>query len=152
MLVIPAIDIKNGKCVRLVQGDPERETIYSDDPVAMALEFQRLGARLIHVVDLDGAFEGRPVNIDLVMLIQKSLTIPIESAGGYAIPTRLKPTWTRVSRESSWGRPSWRETRGPSSSGMAVLSSPVSMPKIRWWRPAAGRTFPEWRRSTSLKS
>lgn len=82
MLVIPAIDIKNGKCVRLVQGDPERETIYSDDPVAMALEFQRMGAKLIHVVDLDGAFEGRPVNIDLVIMIQKSLTIPIEIGGG----------------------------------------------------------------------
>lgn len=100
MLVIPAIDIKNGKCVRLVQGDPERETIYSDDPVAMALEFQRLGARLIHVVDLDGAFEGRPVNIDLVMLIQKSLTIPIEIGGGirdsHAVKTYLDAGIKRI--------------------------------------------------------
>ena len=100
MLVIPAIDIKKGKCVRLVQGDPERETIYSDDPVAMALEFQRLGARLIHVVDLDGAFEGQPVNIDLVMMIQKSLDIPIEIGGGirdsHAVQTYLKAGVKRI--------------------------------------------------------
>ena len=82
MLVIPAIDIKNGKCVRLIQGDPEKETVYSDDPVEQALEFQRLGARLIHVVDLDGAFEGRPVSFGLVKRIQKSLSIPIEVGGG----------------------------------------------------------------------
>ncbi|HSV96213.1 MAG TPA: 1-(5-phosphoribosyl)-5-[(5-phosphoribosylamino)methylideneamino]imidazole-4-carboxamide isomerase [Spirochaetota bacterium] len=100
MLVIPAIDIKNGKCVRLEQGDPEKETIYSNDPVAMALEFQRMGAKLIHVVDLDGAFEGRPVNIDIVMSIQKSLTIPIEIGGGIrdleAVRTYLNAGITRI--------------------------------------------------------
>lgn len=100
MLVIPAIDIKNGKCVRLVQGDPERETIYSDDPVAQAIEFQRLGARLIHVVDLDGAFEGRPVNIDLIKMIRKSLSIPIEVGGGirdsHAVRTYLDAGVERI--------------------------------------------------------
>lgn len=82
MLVIPAIDIKGGQCVRLLQGDPERETVYSSDPVAMAQRFEEMGARLIHVVDLDGAFEGYPVNKHLVMEISRSIAIPIEIGGG----------------------------------------------------------------------
>lgn len=82
MLVIPAIDIKNGRCVRLLQGDPDRETVYGDDPVAQALRFQDLGAKLIHVVDLDGAFGGRPVNHGIVKEIARALTIPIEIGGG----------------------------------------------------------------------
>jgi phosphoribosylformimino-5-aminoimidazole carboxamide ribotide isomerase len=82
MLVIPAIDIKGGQCVRLLQGDPDRETVYSSDPVAMAQRFEALGARLIHVVDLDGAFEGYPVNKNMVMEISRSIAIPIEIGGG----------------------------------------------------------------------
>jgi phosphoribosylformimino-5-aminoimidazole carboxamide ribotide isomerase len=79
MLIIPAIDIKNGKCVRLIQGDPDRETIYSDDPVAMARHFESAGARLIHVVDLDGAFEGHPVNQDTVLEIAANISIDRKS-------------------------------------------------------------------------
>ena len=82
MLIIPAIDIKNGKCVRLIQGDPLRETVYSDDPVDMAMRFEDAGASLIHVVDLDGAFKGTPVNRDAVASIAKSIAIPIEIGGG----------------------------------------------------------------------
>ncbi len=82
MLVIPAIDLKGGNCVRLVQGDPDRETVYSGDPVAVAREFAALGALLIHVVDLDGAFQGAPVNHETVMEIANSVDIPIEIGGG----------------------------------------------------------------------
>ena len=82
MLIIPAIDLRNGKCVRLIQGDPERETIYSEDPVSVAKEFESSGAKLIHVVDLDGAFAGHPVNQDTVIEISKSISIPIEIGGG----------------------------------------------------------------------
>ena len=82
MLIIPAIDIKNGNCVRLLQGDPDKETIYSDNPVEMAKKFEGMGAELIHVVDLDGAFEGRPVNFDIVASIAQSVSIPIEIGGG----------------------------------------------------------------------
>ncbi|MEC4669696.1 MAG: HisA/HisF-related TIM barrel protein, partial [Nitrospirota bacterium] len=57
MLVIPAIDLKDGRCVRLRQGDMRLETVYSDDPPAMAQQWERLGARLLHVVDLNGAME-----------------------------------------------------------------------------------------------
>jgi len=82
MLIIPAIDIKNGKCVRLIQGDPKRETVYSDNPVSMAKSFEKIGAKLIHVVDLDGAFSGFPVNRDIVIEIAKSVSIQIEIGGG----------------------------------------------------------------------
>ncbi len=82
MLIIPAIDLKNGKCVRLLQGDPDKETIYSDDPVKQAKLFAEQGAKLIHVVDLDGAFDGKPKNMEIVKQIAKSLTVPIEVGGG----------------------------------------------------------------------
>ncbi len=82
MLVIPAIDLKGGKCVRLRQGDPDQQTVYSDDPVAVAKKFEAEGAKLIHVVDLDGAFEGKPVHAEIVKKIAKSLAIPIEIGGG----------------------------------------------------------------------
>ena len=90
MLIIPAIDIKNGKCVRLIQGDPERETIYSNDPVAMAKHFEDAGAKLIHVVDLDGAFEGYPVNRDTVLEIASTISIPVEIGGGIRNAESLK--------------------------------------------------------------
>jgi len=82
MLIIPAIDIKNGNCVRLLQGDPEKETVYGTDPVEMAKRIEGLGAGLIHVVDLDGAFEGTTVNCEIVKRIASSVNIPIEIGGG----------------------------------------------------------------------
>ncbi|MFQ5488852.1 MAG: HisA/HisF-related TIM barrel protein, partial [Gammaproteobacteria bacterium] len=66
MLLIPAIDIKDGQCVRLRQGRMEDDTVFSDDPVAMAGKWVEAGARRLHIVDLDGAMAGRPVNIDIV--------------------------------------------------------------------------------------
>lgn len=82
MLIIPAIDIKNGKCVRLLQGDPDKETIYFNDPVSVAKKFEEQGAELIHVVDLDGAFKGYPVNKDIVIKISRAISVPIEIGGG----------------------------------------------------------------------
>ncbi len=90
MLIIPAIDIKNGNCVRLLQGDPERQTIYSSNPADMARRFEDAGARLIHVVDLDGAFAGRPVNHDTVAAIASSVSIPIEIGGGIRTTDTVK--------------------------------------------------------------
>ena len=66
MIVIPAVDIKGGRCVRLEQGEADRETVYGDDPAAAALRWADAGAQRIHVVDLDGAFEGRQVNADAI--------------------------------------------------------------------------------------
>ena len=83
MLIIPAIDIKNGKCVRLSQGQMDKETIYSDDPVAMADRWVEAGARRLHIVDLDGAVNGRPSNADVVHAIAAAHpTVPIQVGGG----------------------------------------------------------------------
>ena len=82
MRVIPAVDIKGGKCVRLVQGQADRETVYGDDPVAMATHWDEEGARLIHVVDLDGAFEGLPKNAVIIRNIIYSSTVDIQVGGG----------------------------------------------------------------------
>ncbi|HOJ28045.1 MAG TPA: 1-(5-phosphoribosyl)-5-[(5-phosphoribosylamino)methylideneamino]imidazole-4-carboxamide isomerase [Spirochaetota bacterium] len=90
MLVIPAIDLKEGRCVRLVQGDPLQETVYSYDPESIAKQFEEAGAKLIHVVDLDGAFEGQPVNMHIVKRIAKAVSIPIEIGGGIRTETAIK--------------------------------------------------------------
>jgi len=82
MIIIPAVDIKNGKCVRLIQGRMEDETVFSDDPAAMAQKWARAGAELIHVVDLDGAFEKSPQNLDAVKNIINTVDTPIQLGGG----------------------------------------------------------------------
>ena len=82
MLLIPAIDLKNGKCVRLRQGEMSQVTQYSDDPVGMAEQWQNLGARYLHIVDLDGAVEGKPKHLPQIEAIAKRLTIPIQVGGG----------------------------------------------------------------------
>ena len=82
MLILPAIDIRDGKCVRLQQGDYNQETVYADSPVEMALHWQEQGAEFLHIVDLDGAKEGKPTNVVLVSHIAERLNIPIEIGGG----------------------------------------------------------------------
>ena len=82
MIVIPAIDLRGGRCVRLMQGDFARETVYGDDPVQMALRWQAAGATMLHVVDLDGAKAGYPAQAAIVSAIARALTIPTELGGG----------------------------------------------------------------------
>jgi len=82
MMVIPAIDLKGGKCVRLKQGLMSRETIYSDSPGEMAAAWCEQGAERLHLVDLDGAVGGKPVNRDAIRDILKSVPIPVELGGG----------------------------------------------------------------------
>ena len=82
MIVIPAIDLHDGKCVRLLQGDFNRLTVYGNDPVQMALEWQKQGAERLHVVDLDGSLMGTPHNRDVICAMAKALSIPIELGGG----------------------------------------------------------------------
>jgi phosphoribosylformimino-5-aminoimidazole carboxamide ribotide isomerase len=81
-LVIPAVDIRGGKCVRLYQGMASEETVFSEDPVETALRWEQQGARLIHVVDLDGAFSGEPVNSAIIKKIAGECRVPIEVGGG----------------------------------------------------------------------
>ncbi|MEO2069285.1 MAG: 1-(5-phosphoribosyl)-5-[(5-phosphoribosylamino)methylideneamino]imidazole-4-carboxamide isomerase [Desulfurobacteriaceae bacterium] len=80
--VIPAVDIKGGKCVRLYQGRADQEKVYFENPVEVAKKWKSEGARRIHVVDLDGAFEGIPKNIKIVEEIVKSVSVPIQFGGG----------------------------------------------------------------------
>ena len=80
--VIPAIDLRGGRCVRLRQGRAEEETVFSEDPVATARDWQAQGALRLHVVDLDGAFAGRPVQTDMIRAVVAALDIPVQVGGG----------------------------------------------------------------------
>ena len=82
MEVIPSIDLKAGRCVRLYQGDYQRETVFSDDPVAVARSWQDQGAVRLHLVDLDGALAGSPANFEVISAIVCRLTIPVQVGGG----------------------------------------------------------------------
>ncbi len=82
MIVIPAIDLKEGKCVRLEQGLMDKDTVFNDDPAAQALDWQRQGAELLHIVDLDGAFAGEPRNKGAIEAIVKAISIPAQLGGG----------------------------------------------------------------------
>jgi len=80
--LFPAIDLRGGHCVRLMQGDYGRETVYGDDPVAQALAFQEAGAAWLHIVDLDAARTGEPVNRPVVAEVAAALDIPVQTGGG----------------------------------------------------------------------
>jgi phosphoribosylformimino-5-aminoimidazole carboxamide ribotide isomerase len=82
MLIIPAVDIKNGKCVRLFQGRLDSETVFSDDPAAMAKRWENEGAEIIHVIDLDGAVEKSPKNLNSIQKIIESVEAYIQVGGG----------------------------------------------------------------------
>src|SRR6266568_8730249 len=82
MIILPAIDIKDGRCVRLYQGDYAKVTTYDDDPVQVALRWQEAGAQWLHVVDLDGARQGEPVHAELIGRIRAATMMHIEVGGG----------------------------------------------------------------------
>lgn len=82
MLLIPAIDLKDGQCVRLRQGRMEDDTVFSDDPLAVAARWVAAGARRLHIVDLNGAFAGKPVNADVVHEIARVHDVPVQVGGG----------------------------------------------------------------------
>ncbi|MBW1974406.1 MAG: 1-(5-phosphoribosyl)-5-[(5-phosphoribosylamino)methylideneamino]imidazole-4-carboxamide isomerase [Deltaproteobacteria bacterium] len=82
MIIYPAIDLRHGRCVRLYQGDPDKETVYFEDPVEVALLWESQGARWLHLVDLDGAFSGRPEQIELIERIVSAVGIPVQVGGG----------------------------------------------------------------------
>lgn len=90
MIIYPAIDLKDGQCVRLVKGEMDSATVYNADPAAQAHEFAREGFSWIHVVDLNGAVEGRPVNADAVRAIIESVDIPVQLGGGIRSMEQIK--------------------------------------------------------------
>lgn len=90
MEILPAIDLRGGRCVRLRQGDYAQETVFSDDPAEMARRWESDGATRLHLVDLDGAKAGRPVNVDSVRSIVQAIRIPCELGGGLRDETALR--------------------------------------------------------------
>ncbi len=89
MIIYPAIDLRGGRCVRLVEGDFARETIFDADPVAAAERWAEAGADWLHVVDLDGAVVGEPVNHEAIRRIRQSVTIPIQLGGGLRLDEHI---------------------------------------------------------------
>lgn len=89
MIVYPAIDIRGGRCVRLVEGDFARETAYDADPVDAARRWVEAGAEWLHVVDLDGAAVGEPVNVETVLRIRRAVDVPIQLGGGVRLEEHL---------------------------------------------------------------
>jgi phosphoribosylformimino-5-aminoimidazole carboxamide ribotide isomerase len=82
VLIIPAIDLRGGRCVRLWQGEEDKETVYSEDPLATAKMWVKKGAQRLHIVDLDGAFRGKSVHLEIVEKIAREVDVPIELGGG----------------------------------------------------------------------
>lgn len=100
MDIIPSIDLRDGKCVRLYQGDYNQETVFSDDPLDVALKWQSMGAPRLHIVDLDGAASGEILNIKIIRNITQAMLIPVQLGGGIrhieTIETLLKSGIERV--------------------------------------------------------
>lgn len=90
LIIFPAIDIRNGKCVRLVKGDFKQETIFSERPEFMAKQWEEQGGQYLHLVDLDGALKGKSQNLDVVEMILKTVNIPVELGGGIRTMDNIK--------------------------------------------------------------
>jgi phosphoribosylformimino-5-aminoimidazole carboxamide ribotide isomerase len=98
-VILPAVDLKGGKCVRLRQGRADDETVYGEDPAAQAREWAAQGAAWLHVVDLDGAFQGHPAHLDVIGSIVAAAGIPVECGGGLRTDADLEALLARgVSR------------------------------------------------------
>lgn len=114
MLILPAIDLRGGRCVRLRQGDYAQETVFGDDPVAMARRWVGEGARALHLVDLDGAKEGRPVNGKVIREIVQAVDVPCQVGGGLRTEADIEATLdtgvarvvlgTRALQDPAWVR------------------------------------------------
>ena len=108
--VIPAIDLRDGRCVRLFQGDYKRETVYSDDPVATAKRWETLGAPRLHVVDLDGAKKGEPVNHGVVESICRAVQVPVEVSGGIRTMDQIELAFARGASQVQLGSVAVQQT------------------------------------------
>ena len=117
MIILPAIDLKEGRCVRLEQGLMDRDTVYNDDPSAQALMWQEQGGEYLHIVDLDGAFAGVPKNKAAIKLIVEAIDIPSELGGGIrdlaTIEAYLELGITRVILQSKGDKSIFSVHRAP---------------------------------------
>jgi phosphoribosylformimino-5-aminoimidazole carboxamide ribotide isomerase len=136
VLILPAIDVRGGQCVRLVQGDYAQETVFGDDPAAMAQRWVSQGARYLHIVDLDGAREGRPVNADSVRKIVEAAGVPCELGGGLRSEAdiELALSWgvervilgTRALQEPAWFEKVCRRFSGKIVAGIDAKQGKVA--------------------------
>ncbi|MFY9586446.1 MAG: 1-(5-phosphoribosyl)-5-[(5-phosphoribosylamino)methylideneamino]imidazole-4-carboxamide isomerase [Actinomycetota bacterium] len=149
MILLPAVDIRGGKCVRLVQGDFDRETVYDEDPVAVAKRYESEGAEWLHVVDLDAALEGVPRNRDVVAEVIRSVDIPVQCSGGIrdedALQAATKAGAARVVvgtaalHDPSFVREAVARHGGFISVGLDVRGEVL---QARGWTEAAGELWP----------
>lgn len=109
MIILPAIDLKDGRCVRLRQGRAEDVVVYSDDPVKMARQWRDEGAEWLHVVDLDGAFEGKPAHLGVLRAIAQAISIPIEFGGGLRTDADIEGVLEAGARRAILGTRAWTE-------------------------------------------
>lgn len=140
----PAIDIRGGRCVRLVQGDYGRETVYGD-PVAMAKRWVAEGATWLHIVDLDGAREGRPVNADVVTAIVRAVDVPVQVGGGIRTAEAARAYWDRGVRRVILGTAALEDRElvmrllSERADGVAVgLDARDGIVAVRGWQEASG--------------
>lgn len=145
MLVIPAIDLKDGQCVRLKQGRMDDATSYGDDPVAMAARWVEAGARRLHLVDLNGAFEGKPVNGEAVTAIARAYpNLPIQIGGGIRSAETIEHY---LSAGVSYVIIGTKAVKEPEFVGEMCRAFPGHiivglMPKMAMWPPMAGQKSP----------
>lgn len=121
MMVIPAVDLRGGRCVRLRQGRPEAETVFSDDPLAVARAWAGQGAPRLHVVDLDGAFAGTPKQMELIEEIARSIPVPVEAGGGLR---SLEAVETLLASGARWAMLGTRAALDPPFLGAACRRFP----------------------------
>ncbi len=145
MIIYPAIDLRRGRCVRLYQGDPEKETVYQGDPVSVAMHWESQGAEWLHVVDLDGAFEGEPVQKELVIEIVRAVRIPVQVGGGIRntddVEFYLSAGVSRVIIGTmALRKPDWFASiceKFPDRIGLAV-DARDGVVKVRGWKESSG--------------
>jgi len=147
MLILPAIDLRGGQCVRLEQGDYDRETVFDRDPLAVAQRFETEGARWLHMVDLDGARDGEPANLDAVARVAQTVGMQVELGGGIRSTDTVARVLdlgvarvivgTRAVREPDWLADIARAYPGRVALGLDARSGDVA---VEGWRQSTGRT------------
>ena len=142
MILFPAVDIKNGECVRLAQGKEDEVTVFASDPIAQARYWADLGSRFLHVVDLDGAFSGVPRNFDLIKAICAAIDIPVQLGAASAISPLPRSTSRRACTGLIIGTMAL-EDPDLFSELCKALPGRIGVPWTRW--TAASRPRAGWR-------
>jgi phosphoribosylformimino-5-aminoimidazole carboxamide ribotide isomerase len=150
MIVVPAIDIKDGACVRLVHGDPAQKTVYSTNPAEMAEKWASLGAQRLHVVDLDGAFAGHPVNDGAIRKIVKAVKMEVQVGGGLRDLAAVERVFeagasrailgTVLLEDPAWIKEAVKKFPGKLVAGLDVKHGEVM---VKGWKAGSGLSLPE---------